>query len=52
MKSSNMAGSFQSIGFAVAQSPLVKNRNFSVNNPKYHHGKVGTSYLISSKILK
>ena len=45
MKSSNMAGSFQSIGYAVAQSPLINKRSFVANNPKCHHGKVGTSYF-------
>ena len=41
-----MAGSFQSIGYAVAQSPLIKNRSFVANNPRCHHGKVGTNDLL------
>ena len=40
-----MAGSFQSIGYAVAQSPLIKSRSFVANNQKCHRGKVSTSYF-------
>ena len=40
-----MAGSFQSIGYAVAQSPLIKSRSFVANNQNCHRGKVSTSYF-------